>query len=180
MKSPFPGMDPYIEACGLWEDFHTHLIAHISDVLADAAPARYVVRAGEPSYVVLVDSEAQARHAFLPDVGVMAPQGRKGAGAGKGGTTIAERGPERGAEHDQDAVSMRAFIEETYREAFVEVYTTTPAQRLVTCIEVLSPSNKRPGSPGWELYQRKRQGQMLAGINLDEIDLLRGGERMPM
>lgn len=22
MKSPFPGMDPYIEACGLWEGFH--------------------------------------------------------------------------------------------------------------------------------------------------------------
>ncbi len=21
MKSPFPGMDPYIDACGLWEDF---------------------------------------------------------------------------------------------------------------------------------------------------------------
>ena len=26
MKSPFPGMDPYIEACGLWGDFHSHLI----------------------------------------------------------------------------------------------------------------------------------------------------------
>ena len=27
MRSPFPGMDPYIEACGLWEDFHEALIA---------------------------------------------------------------------------------------------------------------------------------------------------------
>jgi Protein of unknown function (DUF4058) len=26
MKSPFTGMDPYIEACGLWGDFHSHLI----------------------------------------------------------------------------------------------------------------------------------------------------------
>lgn len=26
MKSPFPGMDPYIEACSLWGDFHNRLI----------------------------------------------------------------------------------------------------------------------------------------------------------
>jgi len=32
MKSPFPGMDPYIEACGLWGDFHTHLIEKIYEL----------------------------------------------------------------------------------------------------------------------------------------------------
>ena len=31
MKSPFPGMDPYIEACGLWEGFHNRLIAKIDE-----------------------------------------------------------------------------------------------------------------------------------------------------
>ena len=30
MKSPFPGMDPYIEACGFWEDFHHGLIEQVS------------------------------------------------------------------------------------------------------------------------------------------------------
>lgn len=29
MKSPFPGMDPYIEACNVWRDFHHHLIERI-------------------------------------------------------------------------------------------------------------------------------------------------------
>ena len=29
MRSPFPGMDPYIEACGLWGDFHQDLIGAI-------------------------------------------------------------------------------------------------------------------------------------------------------
>ena len=29
MMSPFPGMDPYIEACGLWGDFQSHLIEKI-------------------------------------------------------------------------------------------------------------------------------------------------------
>ena len=38
MKSPFPGMDPDVEACGLWADFHNHLIEKIGERLADAAP----------------------------------------------------------------------------------------------------------------------------------------------
>ena len=75
---------------------------------------------------------------------------------------------------------MRAFIQEEHRETFVEIYAASPGQRLVTTIEVLSPSNKRPGTEGWELYQRKRQTLLLGNVNLVEIDLLRGGQRMPM
>src|SRR6185503_15992143 len=51
---------------------------------------------------------------------------------------------------------------------------------LVTTVEVLSPSNKCKNTAGWEEYLRKRQGAMLGGVHLVEIDLLRGGERMPM
>ena len=75
---------------------------------------------------------------------------------------------------------MRAFIQEEHREAFVEIYETSPRQRLVTSIEVLSPSNKRPGTEGSELYRRKRQSVLLGNVNLVEIDLLRRGQRMPM
>jgi hypothetical protein len=174
MQSPFPGMDPFIEGCGLWEDFHTHLIGQISDTLAEAAPVRYIVRAGERSYVVLVDSDEKAKYPFLPDVRISAPKSRKSPRLRTGGAALAEPvDPPQG-------IPMRAFIEETFREAFIEIYTAAPEQRLVTCIEVLSPSNKRPGTPGWDLYQRKRQSLMLAGVNLVEIDLLRGGQRMPM
>ena len=59
-------------------------------------------------------------------------------------------------------------------------YDATPEQRLVTCIEVLSPSNKRPHTPGWDIYLRERQSLLLGDANLVEIDLLRGGQRMPM
>lgn len=72
------------------------------------------------------------------------------------------------------------LVEEEHREAFVEIYESGPEQRLVTTIEVLSPSNKRPNTPGWELYLRKRQSVFLGGVNLVEIDLLRGGQRLPM
>ena len=68
MPSPFPGMDPYIEACGLWGDFHGSLIHGIHGQLADAAPERYLVRTDERSYLVLAEAEGQARHAFIPVV----------------------------------------------------------------------------------------------------------------
>jgi hypothetical protein len=38
MNSPFPGMDPYIEHCGLWIDFHDDLIAEIKRSLAARLP----------------------------------------------------------------------------------------------------------------------------------------------
>ncbi|HWG41916.1 MAG TPA: DUF4058 family protein [Gemmataceae bacterium] len=173
MKSPFPGMDPYIEACGLWEDFHKHLIEQIAWQLADSTPERYIVRTGERFYLVLVESEGKTAHPFLPDVSVTTPRGRK-KGSKKGGAALAE------SAITEEPRILRAFIEEEHRETFVEIYETAPERRLVTTIEVLSPSNKRPGTEGWDLYQRKRQSLLLDRVNLVEIDLLRGGQRMPM
>jgi hypothetical protein len=172
VKSPFPGMDAYIEACGLWEDFHAALIYEIRVVLSQAVPANYVVQSGERSYLVLIESEEKLRHAFVPDVAVTLPRSRK-KGERKGGTAVAEP-PEKAP------CVMRAFIEEEHHEAFVEIFEVGPEQRLVTTVEVLSPSNKRPGTEGWDLYQRKRQSLLLGNVNLVEIDLLRDGRRMPM
>jgi Protein of unknown function (DUF4058) len=173
VKSPFPGMDPYIEGCGLWEDFHSHLIQKIGEKLADVAPERYLVRTGERSYVVLVESEGKKKYPFLPDVSVSVPRRRKRT-TKKGGTALAEPNGE------AEPMTLRPFIQEEHREAFIEIYDANPSQRLVTSIEVLSPSNKRPGTEGWELYQRKRQSLLLGDVSLVEFDLLRGGQRMPM
>ena len=173
MKSPFPGMDPYIEACGLWEDFHYALVYEIKSTLTQLVPDRYLVRTAERSYVVLVESGAKVSRPFLPDVSVTTPRGRKKISK-KGGTALAEPAP------SIEPVTMRAFVEEEHREAFVEIYAADSKQRLITSVEVLSPSNKRPGTPGWELYQRKRQSHLLGGVNLVEMDLLRDGQRMPM
>jgi hypothetical protein len=173
MRSPFPGMDPYIETCGLWGDFHHSLISEIQYALAQAVPERYLVRAGERSYVVLVEEEGKTSRPFVPDVSVTTERDRKPPRK-KGGTAVAE------PVFKAEPVLMRAFIEEEHSEAFVEIFEATPEQRLVTCIEVLSPSNKRPRTPGWDLYLRKRQSLLLGDANLVEIDLLRGGQRMPM
>src|SRR4051794_32470026 len=105
MKSPFPGMDPYIEACGLWEDFHMHLIEKIYESLADAVPANYLVRTGERGYVVLADKSGGEQHHPVTD---------------------------------SEPLTLRAFIEEEFRETFVEIYDSAEQDRLVTGIEVLS------------------------------------------
>ena len=47
----------------------------------------------------------------------------------------------------------------------------------MTVIEVLSPTNKMPGE-GQELYLRKQRDLLRTDVNLVEIDLLRGGERV--
>ncbi len=173
MASPFPGMDPYIEARGLWEDFHNHIIEDIARQLADAAPEGYIVRTGERSYLVLVDTEGKNSYPFPPDVNATTPRSSK-----KGGKKSGSAGAEPPAAEKPHV--LRAFVKEDHRESFLELYKTDPEKRLVTTIEVLSPSNKRPGTEGWDLYQRKRQSLLLGDTNLVEIDLLRGGTRMPM
>lgn len=173
MKSPFPGMDPYIEACGLWRDFHNDLIGDVKRALAAVLPPRYRVRSDERNLVELVETEGKTATPFYPDVGVTAPHGRPtSAGETRAAAT--------GTAATREAVSLRAFIAERFRERFIEITVNDPDRRLVTCIEVLSPTNKRRGSEGWRQYSRKRQALLLGEANLVEIDLLRGGEKMPM
>jgi hypothetical protein len=174
MTSPFPGMDPYVEQAHLWADFHDDLIGEIKRFLATVLPSRYVVRTDERSYVVLAEQEGKEEHLFIPDLGVTCTGHSPGGAPPEIRTAAADR-------TSQNApVQMLALIEERYRENFIEIREVEPDERLVTCIEVLSPSNKRRGSEGQELYLRKRQALLLGAANLVEIDLLRKGQRMPM
>lgn len=177
MPSPFQGMDPFIESRGLWEDFHHELISEIKSAAARVLPDKYVARSGERYYVVLAsrDDLEPKKHIAQADVGVtQAPEFAATAGplaSASSTTAVAE---------EDEAVTMHALVETEYREAFVEIYAYEPERKLVTTIEVLSPSNKRYNSVGWQQYLRKRQAHFERYANLVEIDLLRGGQRMPM
>jgi hypothetical protein len=173
MKSPFPGMDPYIEACGLWEGFHGVLVVNIAEAIAGMLPERYLVQPGERSYIVMVEPHGQGTHVFLPDVGI-AKTGTRRKRKSKDESSIAV------LSEPVNLATMVALIDEEHREAFIEIRESGAGQRLITTIEVLSPSNKRPATLGWDLYQRKRQGCLLGCVNLVEIDLVRAGQRMPM
>jgi hypothetical protein len=158
-------MDPYIEARGIWKDFHDDLINEMRRAISTALPPGYICRTGNRSYIVLAESEEKTERRVEPDVHVTAPRERKAAAI---------------AEEESESVLLRAFIEEDFDETFIDVYELQPERRLVTSIEVLSPSNKRRDSPGWKRYLRKRQALLLGRANLVELDLLRGGDRMPM
>lgn len=61
-------------------------------------------------------------------------------------------------------------------ESYLEIYARRDGEdRLVTSIEILSPSNKRLGSEGREKYMEKQREILDGDVNLVEIDLLRGG-----
>ncbi|MBI3462870.1 MAG: DUF4058 family protein [Planctomycetes bacterium] len=176
MRSPFPGMDPYIEAAGLWEDFHTKLIGDIERTLSALLPERYVVRAHERRYVELVyAAEAADPRRYQPDVAVLATPAWQPADEELQAETVAAV-----AEEDPRAFRMHGLVELERRETFLEVHEVDPHRRLITGIEVLSPANKRYGSSGWVLHERKRQAFLMGYANLVEIDLLRRGRRMPM
>jgi hypothetical protein len=176
MGSPFPGMDPYIEACHLWEDFHSDLIGEIKRSLANQLPKRYVIRAGERSYVALTCSEDEEdKRTFLPDVAIASRQ-KSSKATRKSKTSESGLAVQRAP----GSVIMRALIKDEYREPFLEIRQIDPERKLVTGIEVLSPSNKRPGTKGWRLYYRKRRAFLSGYANFVELDLLRRGRRMPM
>lgn len=50
MKSPFPGMDPYLERH--WEDVHARLIGYIADAIQPQLPNGLVARIAREAYIV--------------------------------------------------------------------------------------------------------------------------------
>jgi hypothetical protein len=167
-------MDPYIEGSGLWEGFHHHLVESIYRTLAPQLPKGYPADINVRSYVVLIEDEEKKNHLAKPDIAVTeSPRGKKPRKK-KGGAAVAE------APEYAGSVRMQAFVAERFRETFVEIYLQGEERTLITCIEVLSPSNKRPGTEGWKEYERKRQAMLFGQANFLELDLLRGGQKMPM
>jgi hypothetical protein len=79
--SPFPGVDPYIEALGLWESFHAALITYCRDGLNEVLPEYYVAALGVR--LDLVDlTEAEPRE-IIPDVLISRRCRRSAAASGR-------------------------------------------------------------------------------------------------
>jgi Protein of unknown function (DUF4058) len=175
MRSPFPGMDPYIEVCHLWDDFHHDLISEIKNALAPVLPKRYVVRAGERSYVALTAKNGEDEYRMQADVTVAQKPGIEQASVRPAAAAVLEAGDAESA-----PLTMRALVQTEFHEGFLEIRETYGERQVVTSIEILSPSNKRFGSEGWFEYLRKRRACLSGLVNFVEIDLLRRGRRLPM
>src|SRR5438105_15699517 len=128
MPSPFPGMDPWLEGPALFPDLHDAFITHLRDAINAQLPAPYY--AGIASRVWI---EA-ARRPIVPDVDVFRPNGAERGAAPSGGVAVAA---------DTEAVVVTVPLEE-HREPLIEIFAQPGGERLVTHIELLSPSNKPP------------------------------------
>lgn len=157
MKSPFPGMDPFLE--DHWRDVHTRLMNLFCDGLQHQLPSDLVARM-EEEITIDADLPGPASH-FRPDVQVSESwEGGDGGGVATMEATVAEPILYRGAGPQ--------------RARHLEILDFSTGGRLVTAIEIISPSNKLPGA-GRGSYLRKRSAYMDGGANVVEIDLIRGG-----
>jgi hypothetical protein len=165
VPSPFPGMDPYLEAPDIWVDFHSDLASEIRTALNRTMPRRYIAQVS-PRVVYEVVEISELRSA-RPDVGIYASSEPSGAAASV--ATSSKVAP----------VESVIAVEEPVRYYSVEI-REVGTMRLVTVIEILSPANKRSGSDARAEYLDKRRALLRSNTHLIEIDLLRSGERMPL
>src|SRR4051794_38175689 len=75
MKSPFPGMDPYLERH--WGDVHQAFITYMRDSIQSRLPAELRARMQERVYVEL----PEGRREYYPDVRVVERPRRQAGGA---------------------------------------------------------------------------------------------------
>lgn len=165
MPSPFPGMNPYLERHDMWADFHDRYLVELSNTLIRQVRPNYVVKIEEYVYLHQVepDDEDERERLERPDLGVIA--NRPPAPTG----TLAVL--------DAPAVGAVPPEVELERISYLEVRDRMD-RSLVTAIELLSPSNKA-NDENREQHEQKCRRLLASPASLVEIDLLRGGLRMP-
>lgn len=160
MKSPFPGMDPYLEA--RWGDVHQRLITYAADQLGAQLPADLRARVEER---VFVETGAEPIRRIVPDVQVAQypPARASHSQLAEGGPAVAE--------------PMVFLLEdEAVTEGYIEI-RERGGGKVITVIEFLSPANKA-GGEGQKLYLQKQRELLHSDTNLVEIDLVRSGQRV--
>lgn len=159
MKSPFPGMDPYLES--RWSDVHSTLIAAAREAVNRVLPAGLVARIEMRTIIAADDDETRE---IAPDISVI----------------------ERDAHSDQrqTLASSVAVAEQVcvqipqweFKQRYLEIRDAGTGGAVITVIEFVSPTNKRSG-PGLRKYRQKQRECREGQVNLVEIDLTRRGKR---
>ncbi len=161
MKSPFPGMDPYLEQH--WRDVHHNLITFAQGLINYELPADLRARVEERVFVETIDGPGRSMY---PDIRVVEKGWPQGPTNGSTSTAVAVAEP-----------LVIEMPEEKVNQGFIEIIDVGSGNKVVTVIEIFSMANKTPGE-GQELYRRKQHELKEGRVSLVEIDLLRGGERV--
>jgi len=126
MPSPFPGMDPYLEDPPYWSDLHSMLISIMKIELKKRLPAGYTI--WTDTYIWLHEPDAETRKG-KPDVLV--------------GGRLRARGERAVAILPAPASSILPAVR---RESgkYLKIREAR-AERVITVVELISPTNKEPG-----------------------------------
>ncbi len=131
MRSPFPGMDPYLEI--FWGDVHHTMINRSRAAIQKQLPPDLVARVDER---VFVEPTAGVPRNIIPDVRVV------------------ERGvPQRSPVSSTNGIAVAEPLiieisqDEPLHQGFIEIIDLKSGRHVVTVIEIVSPSNKVTG-PG--------------------------------
>jgi hypothetical protein len=162
MPSPFPGMDPYIEA-EAWTSFHSSLATAIAYQLVPKLRPRYLAFPVERFVLDDPDDVSIETREIYPDVSAV--DGGKAAPPRIATATI------------NPPLKLETVVSRRTPHFSVEI-RDAKNRRLVSAIEILSPTNKR--GRGRREYLVKRRRIFSSSVHLLEIDLLRRGKRVPM
>jgi hypothetical protein len=167
MSNPFPGMNPYLENPEIWPEVHHLLISILAETLNPQLLPKYRVAIEKRVYQL---SGEDVLLVGIPDVTI----------EGSKSSRIKSFKPSNIAlvTPTSSPISVTLPIPIEVREGYLEVREIA-TQEVITVIEILSPSNKRPGK-GRDIYQQKRENILSSYTHLVEIDLLRTGDYLPM
>lgn len=155
MSTIFPGMDPYLEDPQLWPGVHSRLIVYIADELQPHIRPRYIAAVEERVFV-----EGPTDRSIVPDVWLR----RERLGPNQSAAAVLDA---------DTAVTVQALSLDIH-ETYIEILDQQSGQRVVTVLEVVSPTNKYVG-PGRTSYLAKQREVLASNSHLVEIDLLRQG-----
>jgi hypothetical protein len=153
VKNPFPGMNPWLEE--FWRDIHASFLVYARDELNAKLPPGLHARIDER---LAIDAGEEKTHGYVPDVAITEPWDRAPQPVvAEGGIAVAQ-----------------PIIVDLGEEVLRHLEIVDSNAHVITAIELLSPSNKEPGQTQLD-WRRKRHDYLRGGINLVEMDLLRGG-----
>ncbi len=172
MPSPFPGMDPFLEKKGIFQELHTQMLAEAQRLLQPQL---------RPNYIARLERHLSEGGVWEMGIGSLSRKERdvtviEYAGSGEGLPAIANVATPTVTsleELDEDELELR-------KQRRIVIYVNDVRGMAVTTIELLSPTNKETGAVGQQRYLEKRSSALHGGLNWVEIDLLRGGDRPPV
>ncbi len=155
-------MDPYLEAPGVWPDFHDSFLAYTREALQPVLPERYYAQLRTREEIGIAGF--QSERVMYPDLAVRETSGKE---------TIPEAGDSSSEATRPEILVITA--DDPLKVSFLEIRDFND-DRLVTLLEMLSPSNKSAGEDR-ERFERKRKETLESDTSWVEIDLLRAGKR---